>query len=280
MSNRFRTILFAGIFALLGIARAEGQPKSYLALGDSVPFGFNPFITLGDLPDYHGYPQFVSGSLNLNLANASCVGETSTSFFDVTAPDLGCHEWRAAGAPLFVTYKRLTQSQADYAVSFLRANPKTGLVTITIGGNDLGLLQATCAATSPTDIASCELQGLGAVYAKFAENLIAIYGAIRFRANYEGPIVAVNYFSPDYNNALETGALAGLNSIILSVTAAFGGKVADAFSTFQQASIPGGGLPCAPNVGLALTNPGGTCNPHPTVLGQQLMAQLVLNALK
>src|SRR5258706_8341384 len=268
MSNRFRTILFASIFALLGIARAEGQPKSYLALGDSVPFGFNPFITLGDLPDYHGYPQFVSGSLNLNLANASCVGETSTSFFDVTAPDLGCHEWRAAPAPLFVTYSSLTQSQADYAVSFLRANPNTRLVTITIGGNDLGLLQATCEAefTSPADVANCEIRGLAPVYAKFARNLIAIYSAIRFRADYKGPIVAVNYFSPNYNNALDTGSLAGLDAIILSVTAAFGGKVADAFSAFQHASVHGGGLPCAPNVGLALTNPGGTCNPHPTVL--------------
>jgi lysophospholipase L1-like esterase len=278
--------LLACSLALVGIAtaRAEGPAKAYLALGDSVSFGFNPFVALGDLPDYHGYPQFVSASVKLNLANASCVGETSTSFFEVTAPDLGCHEWRAAELPLFVTYSGLSQSQADYAVSFLRANPKTRLVTITIGGNDLGLLQFTCEAefTSFTDIADCEIKGLTAVYANFARNLIAIYQALRFKAHYQGPIVATNYFSPDYNNALDTESLAGLNAITLGVTAAFRGSVADAFSAFQQASVAGGGLPCAPNVGLALANPGTplTCNPHPTIAGQQLMAHLVLEALK
>lgn len=40
----------------------------------------------------------------------------------------------------------LTQSQLSYAISFLRANPKTRLVTITIGGDDLGLLQDICTA--------------------------------------------------------------------------------------------------------------------------------------
>lgn len=283
MSHQFRKVLLVSVFALLAIVSANGQGRPYLALGDSVPFGFNPYDPLGDLPDYHGYPQFVSASLNLNLANASCVGETSTSYFDVTAPDLGCHEWRAGGLPLWVTYTGLTQSQADYAVSFLRANPRTRLVTITIGGNDLGLLQFTCQAefTSLADITACELKGLPTVYAKFAENLIAIYLSIRLEAHYEGHIVVANYFSPDYNNALETESLAGLNAITLGVTAAFGGKVADVFSAFQQASVAGGGLPCAPNVGLALPSPTlpGACDPHPTTKGHQLIAQLVLNAL-
>jgi lysophospholipase L1-like esterase len=286
LSHYFRTTLFTGMVALLGIAAANAQAPAqpYLALGDSVSFGFNPTVPDGDLPAYQGYPQFVSASLNLNLANASCPGETSTSFFDVTAPDLGCHEWRSAGLPLFVTYTNVTQSQEDYAVSFLRANPKTKLVTITIGGNDLGLLQATCESefTSATAVSECELKGLAAVYAKFAGNLIAIYSAIRFQAGYRGPIVVANYASPDYKNALDTGSLAGLNAIILAVTAAFGGKVADTFSAFQEASIPGNGLPCAPNVGLAFVNtsPAGTCNPHPTPLGQQLIAELVVKALK
>jgi len=286
MSHSLRRIVLAGSLGLLGIATAgaQGPVKEYLALGDSISFGFNPFTPLGYLPDYQGYPQFVSAALKLNLANASCPGETSTTFFNVFAPDLGCHEYRAASLPLFVTYSGLTQSQADYAVSFLRANPKTRLVTITIGGNDLGLLEDTCDAefTSPTAIAECEIKGLAPVYAAFARNLIAIYEAIRFKAGYQGPIVAVNYASPDYSNALDTDSLAGLNAIMLGVTAAFGGKVADVFSAFQEASVAGGGLPCATNVGLALPNPGIplTCNVHPTVAGQQLIAQLVLKALK
>ena len=57
--------------------------------------------------------------------------------------------------------------------------------------------------------------------------------------------------------------------------------MADAFSAFQQASVPGAVFP-APNVGLAFvqtTNPL-TCNPHPTVLGHLLISKLVLNLLQ
>jgi lysophospholipase L1-like esterase len=286
MSHRLSRIVLAGSLALLGIATAgaQGPVKEYLALGDSISFGYNPDVPLGDLPDYRGFPEFVSAALTLNLVNAACPGETSTTFFNVLAPDLGCHEWRAASLPLFVTYSSLTESQADYAVAFLRANPKTRLITITIGGNDLALLQGTCQAefTSPTAIADCEIKGLAPVYAGFAKNLIEIYEAIRFKAGYQGPIVAANYASFDYSNALDTDALAGLNAITLGLTEAFGGKVADVFSAFQAASVAGGGLPCATNVGLSFPMPGTplTCDPHPTVAGQQLIAQLVLKALK
>jgi hypothetical protein len=175
----------------IGTAAAQGPVNHYLALGDSIPFGFNPLVPLGDLLDYHGYPQYVTLSLPLDLANASCPGETSSSFLDVTAPDEGCHEWRAASGPLFVTYSDLAQSQLNYTISFLRANPRTRLVTITIGGDDLLLLQDTCAAqsTDPAVITSCELAGLGKVLATFAKNLTAIYVGIRIAGHYEGPIV-------------------------------------------------------------------------------------------
>lgn len=276
-------IVLVGVLASLGIAPLAAQKsKPYLALGDSVPFGYNPFITPGDLPDYHGYPQFVSTALSLNLANASCVGESSSSFLNVAAPDLGCKAWRAA-LPMWVTYSSPTQSQMDFAVAYLGANPKAQLITITLGGNDLGILQANCAAqyASPTDIQNCMIAGAPAVYATFAKNLLQIYSTIRNTAHYKGQIVAVNYFSYDYADPFITSLLGTLDAIIQGLTDAFGGKVADAFTAFQAASVPGGGFPCAANVGLAYANSTNplSCNPHPTTLGHQLISKLVLDLL-
>ena len=289
MSYQAQKALLVTVFILCGIVSASAQAPSrpYLTLGDSIPFGFNPLVPLNTpnlLSFYLGYPQVVAqANPALHLANASCPGETSSSFITGTPPDDGCHEWRAA-LPLFVTYSSSAQSQIAYAVSFLRANPTTSLVTITIGGDDLLLLENTCAASSADQsvVQSCELAGIGKVLATYARNLTEIYLAIRIRAHYRGPIVAVNYFSPDYHNLLETVSLIELNGITQALTSAFGGKVADAFSAFQAASAAGGGLPCAPNVGLAFPNPPpfSGCNVHPTPLGQQLIGNLVLQALK
>jgi len=259
---------------------ANAQVNPYLALGDSIPFGLNPTVPIGDILDYHGYPQFVASALNFSLANAACPAETSASFINITAPDGGCHLYRASNGPMFVQYSSLNQSQLRFAVAFLRANPSTHLVTITIGGDDLLLLKDAC--SSQRNPAGCELQGLAKVLGEYARNLTQIYLAIRFEGRDRGPIVAANYFSPDYNNRLDDLAVVSLNAVTLNVTSAFGGKVADVFSAFQAASVAGGGLPCSPAVGLVFPNPTppGGCNVHPTVAGHQLIANLVINALK
>ena len=150
------------VMMLLGIGTAAAQdPAPYLALGDSVPFGYNPLIWTPPGPPpppanllgyYHGFPQYVSGALNLALANASCPGETSRSFL-VGPPDNGCSEWRSGlplldEVPLFVTYTPSMETQKEYAVSFLAEHRNTKLVTITIGGDDLLVLEDKCAAQS------------------------------------------------------------------------------------------------------------------------------------
>jgi len=279
-----RVLYVVLVLTVLAIGAATAQDRapyfdhhaSYLALGDSIPFGFNPFVPLTPPPPnllhyYHGYPPYVSEFLKLDLANASCPGQTSSSFLGFP-PDNGCNQYRSAQLPLFVTYAPL-ETQKEYAVSFLAAHRDTRLATITIGGDDLLILLKTCGSS-----VSCIETDLPGVLATFTTNLTEIYVAIR-STGYEGPIVAVNYASSDYNNALETQALSQLNSAMLKVTESFNGKVADAFSAFEKESVVVGGLPC--EVGLSFFNASGTgCDVHPTPWGQLVIAKLVLHALK
>jgi len=270
-------MLFVTVLILWGTGAAVAQdPTSYLALGDSISLGYNPFVPLTTrnlLRHYHGYPQDVSALLNLDLANASCPGQTSSSFLGFP-PDNGCTPWRSYPLPLFVTYSSLAETQEEYAISFLAAHPHTQLVTITIGGDDLLYLEeVTCAGSE-----SCEEAELPGVLATFSTNLSKIYATIR-STGYQGPIVAVNYPSPDYKNVFETEAVGALNLATFNVTQLFNGRVADAFSAFKLVSVLGDGLPCV--VGLSFFNPSGPgCDVHPTPLGQLLMADLVLREIR
>lgn len=260
----------AGSFGF-SVARAEDRSDlvkntRYLALGDSLAFGFNPTVTpLGDLNQYHGYPQAVSRALHLKLANASCFGETTGHFLNHTAPDLGCQWWRG-NYPLFVNY---SGTQMQYTLDYLSKAPKTELVTIDIGVNDLGVLLQGCAG----DL-TCAANGLNAVVTAYAQNVSTIITSIR--TEYTGPIVAVTSYAFDYNDPVVTPVIALLNSILSSVTLAAGGRVADAFLGFQTAAAvsPFGGSSCA--AGLLVQTAPGVCDTHPSAAGQALIAELVI----
>src|SRR5437868_2087225 len=112
---------------------ASAQPShispNYLALGDSLASGYNPLIQPPDPSKYVGYPLILSNIVNLNLANASCPGETSGTFAGTSTKYL----------PGFDCTRSDGNSQLGYAVKWLRANRSVGLVTLNIGGNDLAL---------------------------------------------------------------------------------------------------------------------------------------------
>src|SRR3954447_7162566 len=64
-------------------AESELTAKKYLALGDSVPFGYNPVDarnTPTNISKFVGYPENLSATGAFITANASCEGETSGSF--------------------------------------------------------------------------------------------------------------------------------------------------------------------------------------------------------
>src|SRR5579862_8392235 len=125
---------------------------TYLALGDSVPFGMN--VTL--LPPYSqriptpaefvGYPEAVATAVHVSELNASCPGETSGSFLNSSVLDNGCNSphivplptagLTAVTIPPFKTtfglHTNYTGAQMDFALSQLAANRKIDLVTLSI----------------------------------------------------------------------------------------------------------------------------------------------------
>jgi len=263
------TLLFSAGVALAQNPTNAIKDTRYLALGDSLAFGYDPTVPV-NLDNYHGYPEFVSDGIHRKVANASCFGESSGSFLSLTAPDLGCHAWRQAGRPLFVPY---SGTQLDYAVNYLLNNPNPKFVTINIGGNDLGVLQLKC----QFDV-SCELAGLPEVLAAYGQNLFTIFSAIRGQAHYQGPIVLLTYYVFNYQDPLQVGAFTQLNGIASGIASSFGAKIADGFTAFLVATVPFGGDSCA--AGLLVKLPDGTCDTHASLAGQKLLAETVLKVAK
>src|SRR6185369_1915607 len=96
-------IFLASSLAPSAVAQDVPRNTRYLALGDSIAFGYNPLVIPVNLDKYMGYPEIVSDALHRKVANASCFGESSGSFLVSGAPDAGCAQWRAA-LPLKVPY--------------------------------------------------------------------------------------------------------------------------------------------------------------------------------
>jgi lysophospholipase L1-like esterase len=251
-------------------AAAEDVPRNtrYLALGDSIAFGYNPLVIPVNLDKYVGYPEIVSDSIHRKVANASCFGESSGSFLLLGVPDTGCAQWRAS-LPLYVPY---SGTQMQYALDYLRANgKKTDLITIDIGVNDLGVLLASC----DFDL-TCASAALPGTLAAYAQNLTIIFGGIR-ATGYAGPIVAVTPYAANYNDPVEVSGLLALDGVLAQVASAYDVQVADVFAAFLAADVPFGNDSCA--AGLLIKLPGGTCDQHPSLAGQTLIAQTVVGLI-
>jgi len=107
------------------VDRVLGRPHYYVALGDSITFGFQPTLNFT-----HGYADDVFAGLRIanvtHLVNFACLGESTGSMLDGSCP--------------YPTILKQTYSgtQLDTAVAFLdehrgQINP----ITLSIGGNDV-----------------------------------------------------------------------------------------------------------------------------------------------
>ena len=264
---RFASILLI-LSASVSLFAADGAAgRTYLALGDSVSFGFitNAGFEYVNPENFIGFPDYVGQALKLHSSNAACPGETSGSFLSSIAPDDGCGFYRSQ-VPLHVSY---TSTQLDFAVSFLKSHPDTRLVSIGLGGNDVLLLRAQCA-----DDPTCIALELPQVLAAVETNLATIVGDLR-AAGFKGIAVIVNYYSVDYSDVNGTAVTATLNQALAAVSAQLGTVVADVFTAFQDVAGPAGGHTC--NVGLLNASPQNqfACDIHPSQSGQKLIARTV-----
>ncbi len=250
---------------------------TYLALGDSVAFGYVPSNAVPapnylDPHSFVGYPEFLARRLREHVANASCPGETSTNMLVAGTPSNGCEN--QPGSPvgyrtLFPLHVAYAGTQMQYAIDYLRTHKHTNLVTIDIGANDAFLCQETTA-----DQCAAELPG---VLHQLGVNLSTIFSELRHVAHYHGPIVALTYYSLSYSDPTQIQSAEALNSVIAGATTANGGIVADGFGAFEKPSLRHDGDPCA--AGLLIKLPDGTCNIHPSPAGHRLLARAIAKAI-
>lgn len=307
---RFGLVLSALGIGLLVHPLFADQTKNldYLALGDSIAFGFNPLLVNPKAPTpaslFIGYPEILAGVRTADLwvsklTNAACPGETSASFRAPNAAivnnDNGCNNSRLdAPSPIppfdpNYGYKDInllhvniapSESQLDFALHTLRSDKEINLITLSLGGNDLLLLQERCKGEP-----LCISFGLPDVLKKYGTNLSAILTALREEGKFKGTTVLVTTYSLNYSinnpiNVLQTAAILALNAKTLQVAREAKGKVvvADAFGAFALASIPFGLDPC--RAGLLVKLPNGACDVHPSPAGAALLAKTVLNAIQ
>jgi lysophospholipase L1-like esterase len=256
-----------------GAAPSTSDPAgSYLALGDSVPFGYRGGPTGADYSKaatFTGYPELLGKELGLTVVNASCPGETTASFTDATAQSNGCENAPRAAAgyrtfyPLHVLYDSVQQSQLDFAVRTLQRRKDVSLVTLQLGANDAFLCQATT-----SDACAAEVGGVAQTVQTALGSILA---ALRDRGGYRGRIVVVTYYAMDY-----AGTAAGptqlLDGAMAAAAQAHGATVASGFDAFRAAAQAAGGDSTA--AGLVIPS-----DVHPTATGQQLLADAVQKAL-
>lgn len=263
------------------MAQAGGRPEvveadntdmsSYLALGDSISFGFitNAGYEYVNPRNFIGFPDYVARSTELQVVNASCPGETTASFSSSSAPDRGCRYYRSL-VPLHATY---SSTQMDFAIEFLKIHPETKLVTIDIGVNDVLLLQDQCSNDPP-----CIAAGLPQVLTDVTTNLGTILSELR-RAGFQGMLVVVNYYSVDYSDVNGTNIFASLNEALATAASQAAVPVADVFMAFRDAATATMGQTC--KAGLLKASPANefTCDIHPSQTGQQLIARTVAQTI-
>ncbi len=281
--------LTAGLTAIpAGAGTAAADPLNgndrngiYLALGDSVAFGYRPLAATPTPNYYHprsfvSYANYVAADLGERVDNASCPGETAGSMLNVTAISNGCENTLGAPGgyrtqyPLHVHY---SGSQMAYAVKYLSEHlNRTSLVSIDIGANDGFVCQETGACSSAA--------GLDAALAQITTNVHDILAQIR-ATGYKGPLVLLNYYSTaPYKDPSQAGAVyltQLLNQALDAGTAGDNVIIADGFSAFAEAaSTTPTDDPCA--AGLLIKVPGG-CNIHPSQQGHQVLAAAIETAL-
>lgn len=215
-------VLVLAVYTPTSAAGAAGPKAYYLALGDSLAYGYQPDgdIVQGYADDFYADLQAQGAR---SLTNLACPGETSGTFIH-------------GGCPYWWTRKTLyTGSQLDAALAFISGHRgRVSPVTIDIGAND---------ALAAFDPSTCTVgTNWPTVLSTFDSNFSFILGQLRSALKGQGDLVAMNYYDPYQNQCASKPEVLSLlqtfNAHIASDAAAYGVPVADVFTSFGGATTP------------------------------------------
>jgi lysophospholipase L1-like esterase len=265
--------------AALAVTRVVGGQSSrpvqkpqgyYLALGDSVTYGFQPTKASSGAPPSAfntGYVDVFAGRLRklapkIQVVNFGCPGESTVTF-------------TRGGCPAFADGIKLHDafqgSQLDAAVSFLRAHPgQVSPITLTLWGNDwLPLLLDKCKG----DLACVRERGPRAI-GSLGSRLELILQRLRAAAP-TAQIVVTGAWNPDPNQLMELEPIyRSLDASIARAAAASSVRVATMLRVFN----PPGDVRAQGARLCALTFICSKGDPHPTDAGYRAMADAFMTA--
>lgn len=280
MRLRLLSLLGAAALVVLGAvpvsAEGDSEDSSYLALGDSVAFGYSPLLDKTDADNFIGYPEIVAKRLNIEVANASCSGEATGGFIDPTGLDNVCRLTRA-NYPLHVAY---TGTQLSFATHYLATHSGTKLVTLNLGANDAFRLAGGSAPPDVWPPSGCYNADVLVYFSTCAvQNLKTIFAAIR-ATGYQGLIVALTYYSLSYTNPADLGGAALLNgAMIAAAQQSDRVLVASGFDAWQSTALAVGGSSCAAGLLIRLSVSPLKCDIHPTPAGRDLLAAAIVQKI-
>lgn len=204
-------------------ASPVGPKTYYLALGDSLAFGYQP-----DLDFSHGYVDDFFSNLKghgvQQLANLGCPGETSVTMINGGCPDAFLRKYPYSGAELAA------------AVSFLHGHAgKVSPVTLDIGANDLlpdiNSSNCTISSTFNNDLATLDTNLTSTI-------LPQIKAALTVNNVVTGDLVMMNYYDPYQNICPNTVPyLQQMNQHLANDVSGYG-IIVNVFGAFGGAGVP------------------------------------------
>ncbi len=196
-----------------------GPKKYYLALGNSLAFGYQPNLDWDDGFNDDFFSNLKSHGAQ-QLINMACPGETSSTFIN-------------GGCPYAVLKKYIYFTpQLQAAVNFIKNHAgQVSPVTLDIGANDvLGDINA-----SNCTVSSSWSSDLSTVQ----KNLGTILSQLKSALNGSGDLLLMNYYDPYQNQCPNSVSyVQQLNSTIASVAAQYSVPLADVFTAFGGAAVP------------------------------------------
>jgi lysophospholipase L1-like esterase len=251
-----------------GTVRPVSSPPQsyYLALGDSIAYGFQPAKANAGLPPSRfntGYVDVFAARLRtiapkIRVINYGCPGESTKTFIDG-----GCSGRRDVRR----LHDDFKGAQLGAALAFLRAHPgQVSPITLSLFGNDLFELLDACKGNF-----ACARARASRSFAQFASRLTSILNQLR-AASPKAKIIVTGGWNFNVANLRPTDPLfRSLDTTIGRVAVGAKARFADTFPVFN----PEGSIAREKARICALTFSCSQHDPHPTDAGYRAIAAVV-----